>query len=71
VAAGCGFDIWVTGTFGGSIAPRRDIPAFVDLYLAGRLDLESLLDATYGLEDLTRAFDDLARGRVTRGAIRF
>jgi S-(hydroxymethyl)glutathione dehydrogenase/alcohol dehydrogenase len=62
---------WVTGTFGGSIAPRRDIPAFVDLYLAGRLDLESLLDATYRLEELPRAFDDLAHGRVTRGAIRF
>ena len=62
---------WVTGTFGGSIAPRRDIPVFVDLYLAGRLDLEALLDATYRLDELPRAFDDLAHGRVTRGALRF
>jgi Zn-dependent alcohol dehydrogenase len=62
---------WVTGTFGGSIAPRRDIPAFVALYLAGRLDLEALLDATYRLDELPRAFDDLAHARVTRGAIRF
>ena len=62
---------WVTGTFGGSIAPRRDIPAFGDLYLAGRLDLEALLDATYRLDELPRAFDDLAHSRVTRGAIRF
>lgn len=62
---------WVTGTFGGSIAPRRDIPAFVDLYLEGRLDLGALVDAWYRLDELPRAFDDLAEGRVTRGAIRF
>lgn len=62
---------WVTGTFGGSIAPRRDIPAFVDLHMAGRLDLDCLIDAWYRLDELPRAFDDLSHGRVTRGAIRF
>jgi Zn-dependent alcohol dehydrogenase len=62
---------WVTGTFGGSISPRRDIPAFVDLAMAGRLDLGALVDAWYRLEELPRAFDDLAHGRITRGAIRF
>lgn len=62
---------WVTGTFGGSIHPQRHIPEFVDLYLRGRLDLDRLMDATYALEDIERAFSDLEAGRVTRGVIRF
>ena len=62
---------WVTGTFGGSIAPRRDIPTFVDLHMSGRFDLGSLLDAEYRLDEIARAFDDLENGRVTRGVIRF
>src|SRR5438067_11988436 len=31
----------LTGTYAGSLSPRRDIPAFVDLYMAGRLDIGS------------------------------
>ena len=30
---------WLTGTYGGSIHPRRHLPEFVDLFMAGRLDL--------------------------------
>ena len=62
---------WVTGTFGGSIAPRRDIPTFVDLHMSGRFDLGALMDAEYRLDEIARAFDDLEHGRVTRGVIRF
>ena len=61
----------VTGTMGGSIEPRRHIPEFVDLHLAGRLDLASLMDRSYRLEDIGQALDDLEQGRVTRGVIRF
>lgn len=61
----------LTGTMGGSIEPRRHIPEFVDLFLAGRLDLESLMDRTYRLEDIGHALEDLEQGRVTRGVIRF
>jgi Zn-dependent alcohol dehydrogenase len=62
---------WLTGTFGGSIAPRRDIPTFVDLHVSGRFDLGALMDREYELDDIARAFDDLEHGRVTRGVIRF
>jgi Zn-dependent alcohol dehydrogenase len=62
---------WVTGTFGGSIDPRRHIPEFVDLHLRGRIDLERLMDASYALDDVERALTDLRAGRVTRGVIRF
>jgi alcohol dehydrogenase len=61
----------LTGTYGGSILPRRDIPMFVDLFLAGKLDLRGILDARYRLEDLGQAFDDLHHGRVTRGVVVF
>ncbi len=62
---------WVTGTFGGSIHAKRHIPEFVDLYLAGRLDLDGLMDRVYTLDELPTAFADLDAGRVTRGAVRF
>jgi Zn-dependent alcohol dehydrogenase len=62
---------WLTGTFGGSIVAKRDIPAFVDLYLAGQLDLDGLMDAEYELDDIAAAFADLEAGRVTRPVVRF
>ena len=62
---------WVTGTFGGSIVPRHHIPEFVDLYMAGRLDLDALMDAYYSLDRVRDALDDLDGNRITRGVIRF
>jgi S-(hydroxymethyl)glutathione dehydrogenase/alcohol dehydrogenase len=62
---------WLTGTFGGSIVAKRHIPEFVDLYLAGLLDLDALMDAEYALDDIATAFADLEAGRVTRPVVRF
>jgi Zn-dependent alcohol dehydrogenase len=62
---------WLTGTFGGSIVAKRDIPHFVDLYMDGRLDLDALFDAEYPLDDVAKALADLEAGRVTRPVIRF
>jgi Zn-dependent alcohol dehydrogenase len=62
---------WLTGTFGGSIVAKRHIPEFVELYLAGLLDLDAILDAEYALDDVAAAFADLEAGRVTRPWIRF
>lgn len=62
---------WVTGTFGGSIVPRHHIPEFVDLYMAGKLDLDALMDAHYGLDEIRKALDDLEGNRITRGVVHF
>jgi S-(hydroxymethyl)glutathione dehydrogenase / alcohol dehydrogenase len=62
---------WLTGTFGGSIVAKRHIPEFVELYLAGLLDLDALLDAEYALDEIVTAFADLEAGRVTRPVVRF
>jgi Zn-dependent alcohol dehydrogenase len=59
----------LTGTYGGSIHPRRHIPELVDLHLAGRLPFDRILDARYRLEDAPKALDDLHHGRITRGVI--
>ena len=62
---------WITGTFGGSLMPRHHIPEFVDLYMAGRLDLDGLMDAQYSLDQEVEALSDLEKGRITRGVIHF
>jgi len=61
----------LTGTMGGSIEPHRHIPEFVDLHLAGRLDLAALMDQDYSLDEVQTAFEDLEAGRITRGIVRF
>jgi len=59
----------LTGTYGGSIHPRRHIPEFVDLHMRGRIDLAAILDTRYSIEQAPQALDDLHHGRVTRGVI--
>jgi Zn-dependent alcohol dehydrogenase len=59
----------LTGTYGGSIHPRRHVPEFVDLHMQGRIDLSRILDTRYTIEQTPRALDDLHQGRITRGVI--
>jgi Zn-dependent alcohol dehydrogenase len=61
----------LTGTFAGSIIPRVDIPAFVDLFMDGRLPLDRLVSHQYKLEALPQAFDDMEAGRIGRGVVVF
>jgi len=59
----------LTGTYGGSIHPRRHVPEFVELQMEGRLDLAGILDTRYSIEEAPQALDDLHHGRITRGVI--
>ena len=59
----------LTGTYGGSISPRRDIPAFVDLYMAGRLDIGALMDHECKLSEVGQTLNELEQGRFTRAVI--
>lgn len=61
----------VKGSYLGSSIPSRDIPRYVALYQAGRLPVDRLLTATIGLDDLNRAFDDLAAGTSIRQVLLF
>lgn len=59
----------IIGTWGGESQPDRDIPLYVDLYLAEKLKLDSLITHEYRLEDINHAFDDLEQGKVGRALI--
>lgn len=61
----------ITGTNGGSIVPRRDIPRFIDLMMAGELPFDAITDRYYDISEIAAAFDDLESHKITRGAIRF
>jgi Zn-dependent alcohol dehydrogenase len=54
------------GCFFGSCDPKRDIPAFLELWKAGKLDLEGLISKTGSLHDVNRAFEDMEAGQVIR-----
>jgi S-(hydroxymethyl)glutathione dehydrogenase / alcohol dehydrogenase len=56
----------VLGCYYGSCDPKRDIPLFLDLWKAGKLDLEGLISQTGKLDDVNGAFEDMEAGKVIR-----
>ena len=56
----------VLGCYYGSCDPKRDIPLFLNLWKAGKLDLEGLVSQTAKLEDVNGAFEDMQAGKVIR-----
>ena len=56
----------ILGSNYGSSVPHRDIPELVDLYLAGELDLDSMVSARRPLSEAAAALDDLASGSPLR-----
>lgn len=61
---------YITPLYGGC-RPQIDIPTILDLYTAGRLEIDALISAMYPLDAVTDAFADLAAGRVTKAVIEF
>jgi S-(hydroxymethyl)mycothiol dehydrogenase len=53
----------------GDCLPSRDFPMLVDLYLAGRLDLDLFVSETIGLGDIEQAFARMQRGEVLRSVV--
>jgi S-(hydroxymethyl)mycothiol dehydrogenase len=53
----------------GDCLPTRDFPKMVDLYLAGRLDLDLFVSETIGLDEVEKAFDRMTRGEVLRSVV--
>jgi Zn-dependent alcohol dehydrogenase len=54
----------------GAGRPHKDIPLFVDLYLAGRLKLDQLVTKTYDLGDIQQTLDDMHNGDLARGVLK-
>ena len=59
----------IVGTWGGETNPDRDIPCYVDMYLSGKLQLDTLITHTYCLGEINQAFDDFEKGKVGRALI--
>lgn len=57
------------GCLYGSANPSVDFPNMLELYRAGRLDLEGMITKTYTIEEAPQAFEDMARGLNTRGIV--
>ncbi|MDP6977533.1 MAG: Zn-dependent alcohol dehydrogenase [Myxococcota bacterium] len=56
----------ITGCTLGGCNPLHDIPRMIDLYMAGRLDLEGMISHRRPLGEINEAADDLAAGRGVR-----
>ncbi len=64
-------DKTIMGCRYGAGRPHKDIPLFVDLYLAGRLNLDDLVTRTYPLEDVEQTIVDMHDGDLARGVLTF
>jgi Zn-dependent alcohol dehydrogenase len=63
-------DKTIMGCRYGAGRPHKDIPLFVDLYLAGRLKLDELVTRTYPLDDIQQTIDDMHHGDLARGVLK-
>ena len=61
----------VKGSYVGSCIPERDVPRYVDLYLAGKLPIDKLMGERLTLEQINYGFDRLSTGEVMRDLIVF
>ncbi|QFU09768.1 Putative alcohol dehydrogenase D [Rhodobacteraceae bacterium THAF1] len=59
------------GSYVGSCVPKRDIPRFAALMMAGRLPIEKLMTHRIKLEDINEGFERLAAGEAIRQVIVF
>ena len=55
----------------GDCLPSRDFPMLIDLYLQGRLPLDSFVSETIGLSDIEAAFAKMHDGDVLRSVVEF
>jgi S-(hydroxymethyl)mycothiol dehydrogenase len=53
----------------GDCLPSRDFPMLIDLYLQGRLPLDTFVSETIGIADVEAAFDKMQTGEVLRSVV--
>ena len=61
---------WKGSAFGG-VKGRSELPGYVDRYLQGQIELDSLVTHTMPLEDINTAFDLMHQGKSIRSVIIF
>jgi NDMA-dependent alcohol dehydrogenase len=59
------------GSLFGASSPSKEIPALLELYRQGRLQLEELITRRYSLESINEGFEDMRAGRNIRGIVTY
>ena len=59
----------IKGTIFGSLNPRADIPALLDMYRAGQLKLDELITKTYSLDQINEGYEAMRVGTNIRGVV--
>ncbi len=61
---------WIGSAFGG-VKGRSQIPGMIDQYMAGDIELDSLVTHTMPLEEINAAFDLMHEGKSIKSIITF
>lgn len=61
----------ILGTLGGNVRHRVDIPAYAELYKAGKLNIDDMVTQTIPLEKINEGFETLERGDAIRTVVVF
>ena len=64
-------ELTVQGSNMGSNRFRLDVPAYVDLYLDGKINLDDLISAEISLDQINEGYAALNRGETARNVIVF
>lgn len=64
-------EVTLRGSYVGSCVPKRDIPAFGEMMMSGKLPVERLMTHRVGLDDLNEGFERLAAGEAIRQILVF
>lgn len=59
----------IRGSYYGDVHPQRDFPMLLDLYRAGKLNLDDLITQRYRLEEINHAYETMAAGELARGVV--
>ena len=59
------------GTAFGGVKGRTELPGYVERYMSGEIELDSMVTHTMGLEDINKAFDLMHSGESIRSVIIF
>ena len=59
---------WRGTAFGGARG-RTDVPKIVDMYMEGRINIDSLITHTMPLDDINKAFDLMHAGESIRSVV--
>jgi S-(hydroxymethyl)glutathione dehydrogenase/alcohol dehydrogenase len=63
------FEKTLTGSHGGEALPEHDIPNYVRLCQAGKLELKSLIGKRYPLTEINQALGDMRSGAIAGRAV--